>query len=148
MPRKQQGWITFQSSEEERQILEQHCQQSQRTKTEVLRELVRSLNQQLPSLFEPRSQQSQQEHSGATKMEVLSQKSKCKAMKLSARNVLKGTVKQVVTGAVNTEITLEIAPGVEITSIITSASALELGLAEGKVAYAVIKSSNVMMAVD
>ena len=69
-------------------------------------------------------------------------------MKVSARNVLKGTIKQVVKGAVNTEVTLEVAPGVEITSIITSASALELGLAEGKVAYAVIKSSNVMMAVD
>ncbi|MFM7427121.1 MAG: transporter, partial [Elainella sp.] len=34
MPRKAQGWITFQSSEEERQILEQVCQQTQRTKTE------------------------------------------------------------------------------------------------------------------
>lgn len=69
-------------------------------------------------------------------------------MKVSARNVLKGTVKQVVTGAVNTEVTLEIAPGVEITSMITRASAEHLGLAEGKEAYAVIKSSNVMVAVD
>jgi hypothetical protein len=34
IPRKQQGWITFQSSEEERKILEEYCQQSQRTKTE------------------------------------------------------------------------------------------------------------------
>ncbi len=69
-------------------------------------------------------------------------------MKVSARNILKGTVKKVVTGAVNTEVTLEIAPGVEITSMITRASAEELGLAEGKEAYAVIKSSNVMIAVD
>jgi len=69
-------------------------------------------------------------------------------MKVSARNVLKGTVKKVVTGAVNTEVTLEIAPGVEITSMITRASAEYLGLAEGKQAYAVIKSSNVMVAVD
>ncbi len=69
-------------------------------------------------------------------------------MKLSARNILKGTVKQLVTGAVNTEVTLEIAPGIEITSIITRASAEQLGLAEGKEAYAVIKSSNVMMAMD
>jgi molybdopterin-binding protein len=132
MPRKQQGWITFQSSEEERQILEQHCQQSQRTKTEILRELVRSLNQQVPTLLQPSKQQ----------------RSEAKAMKLSARNVLKGKVKQVVTGAVNTEVTLEIAPGVEVTSIITSASAQQLELAEGKEAYAVIKSSNVMIAVD
>lgn len=69
-------------------------------------------------------------------------------MKVSARNVIKGTVKQVVTGAVNTEVTLEIAPGIEITSIITKASAEHLGLAEGKEAYAVIKSSDVMIAVD
>lgn len=148
MPRKQQGWITFQSSEEERQILEQHCQQSQRTKTEVLRELVRNLNQQLPRLFEPPIQQRTQEDSGTTEIELFNRKSEAKAMKVSARNVFKGTVKQVVTGAVNTEVTLEIAPGIEITSIITRASAEQLGLAEGKEAYAVIKSSDVMIAVD
>lgn len=140
MPRKQQGWITFQSSEEERQILEQHCQQSQRTKTEVLRELVRNLHQSYSSY------QSSQEYSGDT-VEIL-HRLEAKAMKVSARNVFKGIVKQVVKGAVNTEVTLEIAPGVEITSIITSASAVELSLAEGKEAYAVIKASNVMVAVD
>lgn len=69
-------------------------------------------------------------------------------MKVSARNILKGTVKQIVTGAVNTEVTLEVAPGIEIISIITKTSAEQLGLAEGKEAYAVIKSSNVMIAVD
>ena len=147
MPRKQQGWVTFQSSEEERQILEQHCQQSQRTKTEVLRELVRNLNQS-SSLVESSVQQGAQDHTGADEIEVLRQKSEVKAMRVSARNVLKGTVKQVVKGAVNTEVTLEIAPGVEMISIITSASAEHLGLAEGKEAYAVIKSSNVMIAVD
>lgn len=146
MPRKQQGWITFQSSDEERQILEQHCQQQRRTKTEVLRELVRSLNQQVSSL--KLLQPSMQEDYGATEIELFSRKSEAKAMKVSARNVLKGTVKQVVMGAVNTEVTIEIASGVEITSIITRASALQLGLAEGKEAYAVIKASNVMIAVD
>ena len=43
-------------------------------------------------------------------------------MKISARNVLKGKVTKVVEGAVNCEVTLEIAPGVEIVSIITKAS--------------------------
>ncbi|BAZ09124.1 Molybdenum-pterin binding protein [Calothrix sp. NIES-4071] len=43
MPRKEQGWITFQTLEEERELLEEYCQQSQRTKTEILRELVRNL---------------------------------------------------------------------------------------------------------
>ncbi len=47
MPRKEQGWITFQLSPEERQLLEQHCKQFQRTKTDVLRSLLRSLQAQL-----------------------------------------------------------------------------------------------------
>lgn len=69
-------------------------------------------------------------------------------MKVSARNTLKASVKNVVPGAVNTEVTLEIAPGVEIVAIITKSSAEKLELSEGKEAYAVIKSSDVMIAVD
>ena len=69
-------------------------------------------------------------------------------MKLSARNVLKGTVKQVKAGAVNSEVVLEVMKGVEIVSIITKESAEKLQLAPGKEAYAVIKASNVMIAVD
>ncbi len=64
-------------------------------------------------------------------------------MKLSARNVLKGRVKQVNPGAVNTEVVLELAGGAEIVSIITKESAQKLGLAN-----AVIKASNVMIAID
>ncbi len=30
MPRKEQGWVTFQTSEDERKILEEFCEQSQR----------------------------------------------------------------------------------------------------------------------
>jgi molybdopterin-binding protein len=69
-------------------------------------------------------------------------------MKLSARNVLKGTVVKVTQGAVNSEIVLELAPGLEVVSIITRQSAETLGLVEGAQAYAVIKASNVMIAVD
>ena len=69
-------------------------------------------------------------------------------MQISARNVLKGKVVKIVQGAVNCEVTLEIAPGVEIVSIITKASVESLGLAEGKTASAVIKASNVMIAVE
>jgi hypothetical protein len=47
MPRKEQGWITFQASDEEKQLLELYCQQTQRTKTEVLRELLRSLKRRV-----------------------------------------------------------------------------------------------------
>jgi molybdopterin-binding protein len=69
-------------------------------------------------------------------------------MKISARNILKGKVTKIVDGAVNCEVTLEIAPGVEIVSIITKASVASLGLAKGKSASAVIKASAVMIAVD
>jgi molybdopterin-binding protein len=69
-------------------------------------------------------------------------------MKLSARNVLKGKVKKVIVGAVNSEVILELSKGVEVVSIITKESAEHLKLAEGKNAYAVIKASNVMIAVD
>ena len=69
-------------------------------------------------------------------------------MKLSARNVLKGKVKSVKVGAVNSEIVLELSKGVEVVSIITRESAEKLQLAAGKDAYAVIKASNVMIAID
>jgi molybdopterin-binding protein len=69
-------------------------------------------------------------------------------MKLSARNVLKGKVKTVKVGAVNSEIVLELSKGFEVVSIITKESAEKLQLAAGKEAYAVIKASNVMIAVD
>ena len=69
-------------------------------------------------------------------------------MKISARNTLKGKVKQIEQGAVNSEVTIELPGGVEIVSIITKKSAANLGLAKGKDAYAVIKASSVMVAVD
>lgn len=69
-------------------------------------------------------------------------------MKISARNTLKGIVKSVVSGAVNDEVVVEVAPGVEVTAIITKASAESLGLSAGKEVYAVVKSSDVMIAVD
>jgi molybdopterin-binding protein len=69
-------------------------------------------------------------------------------MKTSARNMLKGKVKKVELGAVNAEVLIEIAPGIEVVSIITKHSAQNLELEPGKEAYAVIKASNVMVAVD
>ncbi len=69
-------------------------------------------------------------------------------MKLSARNMLKGKVKKIVTGAVNSEVTLELKGGEEIVSIITNSSVERLGLKEGKEAYAVVKASSVMVAVE
>jgi molybdopterin-binding protein len=69
-------------------------------------------------------------------------------MKISARNVLKGTVKQIEHGAVNSEIVIELPGGTEVVSIITTQSAQSLHLAVGKEVYAVIKASNVMLATD
>jgi molybdopterin-binding protein len=69
-------------------------------------------------------------------------------MKISARNVIKGKVKKVNPGAVNSEVFIEIPGGIEIVSVITKSSADNLKLAPGKEVYAVIKASNVMIAVD
>jgi len=69
-------------------------------------------------------------------------------MKLSARNILKGKVVKVTAGAVNSEVVLELPGGQQVVSIITKSSAENLGLAKGKDAYAVIKASSVMIAVD
>jgi molybdopterin-binding protein len=69
-------------------------------------------------------------------------------MKLSARNIFKGTVKQLVPGAVNTEVVIELPGGTEIVSIITKHSVESLQLAVGSEVYAVIKASNVMVMVD
>jgi molybdopterin-binding protein len=69
-------------------------------------------------------------------------------MKISARNVIKGKVKKINPGAVNSEVIIEIPGGVEIVSVITKGSADSLKLAAGKEVYAVIKASNVMIAVD
>ncbi len=69
-------------------------------------------------------------------------------MKLSARNILKGKVKKVTTGAVNSEVVISLPGGTEVVSIITKSSAKTLGLKKGKAVYAVIKASNVMIGVD
>ena len=69
-------------------------------------------------------------------------------MKISARNVLKGKVVKVTTGAVNAEVVIELGGGEQIISIITKESAEKLGLGKGKEVYAVIKASNVMVAID
>ena len=69
-------------------------------------------------------------------------------MKISARNVLKGKVKKITEGAVNNEVVVEIAGGVEMVSIITKSSSDRLGLQVGKDIYAIVKASNVMIGSD
>lgn len=69
-------------------------------------------------------------------------------MKLSARNLLKGKILKIVKGAVNSEVMIQLSGGEQLVSIITNASVKSLGLKKGKEAYAVIKASNIMVAVD
>jgi molybdopterin-binding protein len=69
-------------------------------------------------------------------------------MKLSARNTLPGTIRKMELGAVNAQVTIEVAPGINIVSVITIDAVESLKLAEGKRAYAVIKASSVMLGVD
>ncbi len=69
-------------------------------------------------------------------------------MKISARNVLKGKVKSIVAGAVNSEVVLELAGGQQIVAVVTKEAVQKLQLAAGKDAYAVIKASSVLLGVD
>ncbi|MBA9066706.1 molybdopterin-binding protein [Methylobacterium sp. RAS18] len=69
-------------------------------------------------------------------------------MKLSARNVLKGKVVSVEKGSTTAHVKIEIANGQIVTSAITNESVDSLGLKVGSEAYAVIKSSDVIIAVD
>jgi molybdopterin-binding protein len=69
-------------------------------------------------------------------------------MKLSARNQLKGTVKSITHGAINSEVVIEVAPGVQITAQVTTASVHDLKLKEGATAYAIIKTDSVMVGVE
>jgi molybdopterin-binding protein len=70
------------------------------------------------------------------------------SMKISARNRLKGKIIEVTKGATTAHIRIEIAGGAVVTASITNESVDELGLAVGGEAYAVVKSSDVMVAVD
>lgn len=70
------------------------------------------------------------------------------AMKLSARNKLKGKIVEVTKGATTAHVRLEIAPGQIVTASITNEAVEELGLKAGSAAIAIIKASDVMIAVD
>ncbi len=67
-------------------------------------------------------------------------------MKTSARNALRGEIVRIVEGSVNAEVTLRMAGGLEIVSVVTSQSVEDLGLAVGGQAIALIKSSFVVLA--
>jgi molybdopterin-binding protein len=70
------------------------------------------------------------------------------AMRISARNQIKGKILEVKKGATTAHVRLEIAPGQVITSSITNKAVDDLGLKVGATATAVIKASDVMIAID
>ena len=69
-------------------------------------------------------------------------------MELSARNLIPGTVKEVTVGMVNAEVVIEIAPGVEVVSIITKNSVERMGIKAGEQVKAMVKATSVMIAKD
>jgi molybdate transport system regulatory protein len=69
-------------------------------------------------------------------------------MKISARNSFPGRITEVKLGPVSAEVTVNIAPGINVVSVISASSAQSLGLAIGKPAFAVIKATSVMIGVD
>ena len=69
-------------------------------------------------------------------------------MRISARNQLPATVKSVTEGAVMSEVTVEVDGGHELVAAITAESARSLGLTTGRKVIVVIKSTEVMLAVE
>ena len=69
-------------------------------------------------------------------------------MRVSARNAFEGVISKIVRGPVSTEITIRIAPKMEIVSVITTNSAKRLKLRKGLKAHALIKADSVIVGVD
>lgn len=69
-------------------------------------------------------------------------------MRISARNQLKGTIVEIVRGATTSHVRIDIGGGAVVTAAITNESVDDLKLAKGQAAMAVIKASDVLVAVD
>lgn len=68
-------------------------------------------------------------------------------MKLSARNQMKGTVTAIKEGAVEAQVTLDVG-GQALVAVVTMDAVVDLGLAVGKEAVAVIKADHVIVGVE
>ncbi len=69
-------------------------------------------------------------------------------MKISARNSIPGTITKMKLGPVSAEVTINVANGIDIVSVISTASAEELKLKVGAKAFAVVKASSVMVGIE
>ena len=67
---------------------------------------------------------------------------------ISARNQFPGTIVKVAKGAVNGHVSIEITDGAKITASITNEAIDDLGLAEGAAAVAIVKATDVLVAVN
>jgi molybdopterin-binding protein len=70
-----------------------------------------------------------------------------RTMKISARNVLEGTIKEIKEGTTTAHILIDV-KGMTVTAAITNESVEDLHLEVGKKVKAIIKSSDVMVATD
>lgn len=68
-----------------------------------------------------------------------------KGIKLSARNQLRGKVKAVMTGAVNSEVAVDLDGGDELIAVVTCESERKLGLVPGKEVTALIKAPHIIV---
>ena len=68
-------------------------------------------------------------------------------MKISARNILKGKIVEITKGATTSHVRIDIGGSI-VTASITNEAVDDLKLEKGKQAYAVVKASDVMVAVD
>lgn len=69
-------------------------------------------------------------------------------MKISARNVLKGTITEIVKGAATSHARIDIGGGAIVTASITNEAVADLKLEKGKQTYAVVKAPDVMVGTD
>ena len=69
-------------------------------------------------------------------------------MKISARNSFTGTISAISIGPVSTEVTIKIAPKLQLVSVITTNSAKRLRLKVGQKAHAIVKADNVIVGID
>jgi molybdopterin-binding protein len=69
-------------------------------------------------------------------------------MKISARNILKGTITEIVKGATTSHVRIDIGGGAIVIASITNEAVADLKLEKGKQAYAVVKASDVMVGID
>jgi len=69
-------------------------------------------------------------------------------MKLSARNNLKGVVKKIEEGVITSKVVIDLGNDNQVVSIISKDAIADLGLQVGKTAYAIIKSTEVIVGID